>query len=149
MDPAPSRVLGVDLGDRWIGLALSDPTATLARPLEVVARGEPFWQALERLVREEGVERVVIGLPLNMDGSTGPRARDALAFKAEIEKRTGLPVDPWDERLTTVQAETALRSSGLSGRKRSERVDKVAAQIILQSWLDRRKRASEPPEPSP
>jgi putative Holliday junction resolvase len=133
------RTLGVDLGERWIGLALSDPMGISARPLEVVARGDPFWKALERLVAEEGVDRLVLGLPLNMDGSEGPRARDALAFKAEIERRSGLPVETWDERLTTAQAEAALRSSGLSGRKRAERVDKVAAQIILQSYLDRRK----------
>lgn len=140
------RTLGVDLGDRWIGLALGDPTGTYARPLEVVARGDLFWKAIERLVAEEDVDRVVLGLPLNMDGSTGPRAKEALAFKAEIEKRSGLPVDTWDERLTTVQAEAALRSSGLSGRERAQRVDKVAAQIILQSYLDRQKTAEEPTE---
>ena len=141
------RTLGVDLGDRWIGLALGDPTGTCARPLEVVERGDAFWKAVERLVAEEEVNRIVLGLPLNMDGSVGPRARQALAFKAEIERRYGLPVDTWDERLTTVQAEIALRASGLSGPKRAERVDKVAAQIILQSYLDRQGAAPEVPDP--
>jgi putative pre-16S rRNA nuclease len=133
------RTLGIDLGDRWIGLALGDPTGTYARPLEVVGRGDAFWKAIERLVTDEEVDRIVLGLPLNMDGSAGPRAKEALAFKAEIERRSGLPVDTWDERLTTVQAEAVLRSSGLSGNKRAQRVDKVAAQIILQSYLDRQK----------
>jgi putative Holliday junction resolvase len=140
------RVLGVDLGERRVGLALSDPTATYARPLLVVERGEPLWRALAKLIAEEEVGRVVIGLPLNMDGSTGPKAREALAFKQELEKRTGLPAVTWDERLTTVEAEGVLRAAGLSARKRAERVDKVAAQIILQSYLDRERSAAGPGE---
>jgi putative Holliday junction resolvase len=142
------RILGIDHGSKRIGLALSDAGATLARPLAVVAGEEALWPELERLLGEEEIERVVIGLPRNMDGTLGPKAREVLAFKERLEARTGLPVETWDERLTSREAERALRARGLSSRQMRGKVDKLAAQILLQSYLDARaRRGREEAEP--
>jgi putative Holliday junction resolvase len=143
------RILGIDHGVKRVGLALSDPSHTIARPLRVVAGEAALFQELPRLLRDEEVERIVLGLPLNMDGSIGPKAMELLAFKERLERRLvealggegAVAVETWDERLTTLQAEGALRSGGLSARERRERVDKVAAQILLQSYLDRQRSA--------
>jgi putative Holliday junction resolvase len=137
------RVLGVDWGDRWIGLALSDPGGSIAWPLDVLDGADVFWQAIDGLIAGQGIERIVLGIPVNMDGTAGPRARQALALREEIERRTGRPVEAWDERLTTVEAEAWLRRAGLSTRERRDRVDKLAAQILLQSYLDARKSREE------
>jgi len=136
------RILGIDYGDRWFGLALSDPSATLATPLCVVEGEAGLREELRYLRETEEIERLVVGIPFNMDGSLGPKARQVLAFKKRLEEEWGLPVDAWDERLTTVEAEEVLRSSGLSAAKRRQRVDKVAAQILLQGYLDARKASS-------
>lgn len=133
------KLLGIDHGERRSGIAISDSTHTFASARAVLEGEEALLREVERLVAEEGIERVVLGLPLNMDGSKGPKALAVLAFKERLEKRLGLPVDAWDERLSTVQAQGALREGGLSSRQRAARVDKVAAQIILQSYLDRQK----------
>lgn len=133
------RILGIDFGDRWIGLALSDPGGIIASPLDVLDGEAALRDALGRLVREKEIERLVVGLPVNMDGTLGPRAKRTLLFKERLEKEWSLPVDTWDERLTTIQAENALRQGTLSGAKRRMRVDKVAAQILLQSYLDRQR----------
>lgn len=140
------RILGIDYGTRRIGLAMSDAGETLAFPLTVVEGERDLHRELERLLAEESVERIVVGLPLNMNGTIGPKAREALAFKARLEKRYGLPVDTSDERLSTVQADDLLREAGLSFSKRAKRVDKVAAQILLQAYLDRRREAESEPE---
>ena len=134
------RVLGIDFGDKWIGLALSDPSRTFARPLRVVDASSDLQGLLTKLIQSEGIDYIVLGLPLNMDGSMGPKARQVLHFRERMEKESGLMVETWDERLTTVQADQALRLTGLSSRKRAEQVDKVAAQILLQSYLDCQKR---------
>jgi putative holliday junction resolvase len=140
------RLAGVDFGGRWFGIALSDPTGTIASPLET-ADGEAAAVArLGRLIAEEGVGLIVVGLPRNMDGSIGPKAREALGFAERLRERLGAPVETWDERLTTVQAERYLRDSGTKGRRRSDRVNQVAAQILLQSYLDWKRAAPPPPE---
>ena len=131
------RILGIDYGTKRIGLALSDDGQILASPLTVVHGERELHNEIERLFRSESIERFVVGLPLNMNGSIGPKAQEVLAFKARLEKRFGLPVDTSDERLSTIQAEGALREAGLSFRKRAQRIDKVAAQILLQAYLDR------------
>jgi len=141
------RVLAVDLGSRRVGVALSDPGRTFARPAGVLQTGPDLWKTLTKLIADEEVDLVVVGLPLNMDGSRGPKAEEALKFRDEIERRTGLESVTWDERLTTVEADGYLREGGLSARKRSAKVDEVAAQIILQSYLDARKAASGPDLP--
>ncbi|MCZ6792846.1 MAG: Holliday junction resolvase RuvX [Planctomycetota bacterium] len=133
------RILGIDHGDRWFGLALSDVSQTIARPLER-ARAQELWDRLEVLVSEEDVEAVVVGLPRNMDGTEGPRARLARAFAERLASRSGLPVETWDERLTTVEAERRLRRRGTSPERRRAKVDSEAAQILLQSFLDARSR---------
>ena len=137
------RILGIDHGDRHFGLALSDEGEVIASPRDVVQGEDEVFAAIETFVREEGVGMIVLGLPLNMDGSVGPRVKLGEAFADRLSQRFGLPIEFWDERLTTLQAEEALRASGLSARKRKERVDKVAAQILLQSFLNARSRPSE------
>lgn len=146
------RVLAIDYGDRWIGLALSDPSQLVAFPLRVVEGEAGLRGELERLFAEEKIERLVVGLPLNMDGTTGPKGLQVLEFKERLEREFSLPVDTWDERLTTVQAEASLRQAGLRGtvrgrgpqksgsrkKTRDRRVDQIAAQILLQSYLDRK-----------
>jgi putative Holliday junction resolvase len=135
------RILAIDPGARRIGVAISDPTGTLAQPLETIERGGPRSTAhLDRvaaLVREHGVERVVIGLPLHMDGSAGAEADAARRLGAQIAERTGVPVDYQDERWTTREAERTLRALGTKGRKLRAKSDRVAAALVLRTWLDR------------
>ena len=134
------RVLGVDLGTKNLGLAVSDETATIARPLETLRSVGPRKDvaAVARIAADHGVERVVVGDPRNMDGTPGALAEVVERFAAGLREISGLPVDLWDERLTTVAAERALREGGMSGRRRRRVVDQVAATIILQGWLDGR-----------
>jgi putative Holliday junction resolvase len=133
------RVLGVDLGSRRIGVAVS--SGTVATPYEVVERtgdrARDHGRLLE-LAAEVGAERIVVGLPLSLDGSPGPAARAVLDEVAELTVRTDLPVDTYDERLTTVTAERALAAGGVRGPARRKVVDKVAAAVMLQAWLDGR-----------
>lgn len=149
MSGEPGRVLGVDPGDARIGLAVSDPTGLIARPLETVrVRGvEEALRAIEAAAREWEVEAVVVGLPLHMFGEEGERARAARALAARIGERLALPVHLVDERLTTAEAVRHLRDSGLSRKAKKERRDAVAAQLILQTWLDRRRAPEPDPEP--
>ena len=132
------RVLGLDLGTRRIGVAVS--AATIATPysvLESSADRSADHAAIAALVDELGAERVVVGLPLSLDGKMGPAAR-AAAEEAEILGDVlAVPVETYDERLTTVTADRSLSSLGLSGQARRRVVDKVAAAVILQAWLDR------------
>jgi len=132
------RYLGIDPGRRRVGLAISDPGATFASPLEVLERRSADQVASEiaSLCRHEAVEAVVVGLPLNMDGTKGPAAREAEALAAKVRQATGLPVRMWDERLSSVSAERSLIEADMSRRRRRRTIDKVAAQIILQSFLD-------------
>lgn len=139
------RLLGIDLGRARVGLAISDELGCLAHPLETLPAGnaDTLTQRIAAIVREKDVERVVVGLPRNMDGSMGPAANEALAF---VEKLRGLlpcPVVLSDERLTTVAAHRALREAGRSTRQTRGCVDQVAAQIILQSYLDQLQMQSE------
>jgi len=135
------RVLGIDFGERRIGLALSDPTGTLASPLETLLRRPGKRPPLMRLVdvaRTNGVERLVVGLPLDLRGAETPWCREVRAIGDELARRLGVPVAYVDERLTSVRAEKAVRSVGLPKGQREEkaRVDAAAAALILQSWLD-------------
>ena len=130
------RILGIDHGDRRFGLALSDPGKSFAFPFEVIEGEDALFKRLGPLLEEKEVERIIVGLPLNMDGSTGKKANQVLDFKERLFEKFSITIDVWDERLTTVQAENLLREVGGSARKRKSRVDMVAAQIILQSYLD-------------
>ncbi len=138
------RILGVDTGTVRIGLAVSDPLGIFAQPLSWVS-GKDRARAVDeiaQIAKEREVERIVVGMPRNMDGTLGPKADEARAFMAILAEKTGLPVDEWDERLSSAAAHRSLRESQMSRRKRMERVDAVAAQMILQAYLDNRRRAT-------
>ncbi len=130
------RILGIDHGDVRIGIAMSDETAFLASPLTTVRNGKAAVDEIVALVEEHGVETIVIGLPLNMDGSCGPATEKVRKFSARLARRTDVPIIESDERLTTVTAHHNLREAGLDGKKRKGVVDMAAAQVILQDWLD-------------
>jgi putative Holliday junction resolvase len=130
------RVLGIDYGDARIGIAMSDETRFLASPLTTVMSGRDAATEVATLIDENQVDTVVIGLPLNMDGSEGTAVEKARAFSEKLKKLTSVPIIEMDERLTTVTAHENLRAAGLDGRKRKHVVDMAAAQIILQDWLD-------------
>jgi putative Holliday junction resolvase len=139
-----SRVLAVDFGERRIGLALSDPTATLAQPFGVLERRagkRPPLLKLIAIIEENDVDRVVVGLPLALDASDTEWTGTVREFAAKLAARSGRPVSLIDERLTSVMAERAVRSLGLPRheREKKERVDAAAATIILQTFLDREK----------
>jgi putative Holliday junction resolvase len=132
------RLLGVDYGRVRIGLAVSDPDCKIAFPLATHRRQGPARDAafFQTLVKEEAIAGLVVGLPLHLDGREGIKAAEARAFGAWLAEATGLPVVYWDERFTTVEAESALWAAGLTHRRRRDRRDRVAAQILLQTYLD-------------
>ncbi len=156
---APVRVAGVDFGERWLGISLSDPSGRIAHPLERAAGKEEALKRLAQLISKEEVALIVVGLPRNMDGSLGPKAREVILFADLLRQRFPVPVETWDERLTTVQAERSLEAAGMPRRKWKQRVNQVAAQILLQSFLDARcppaggagegPASSSPPRPDP
>jgi len=135
---APMRTLALDIGSKRIGLAISDPDGEFAFPRGKLERKgrEKDLMALAAMIREEEVGRVVIGIPLHMDGRKGVGAEAATALAEDLERQTGIPVETLDERLTTVEAERMLLASGHDARKRKEVVDSVAASIILRTYLD-------------
>jgi len=142
------RIMGIDFGERRVGVAVSDPTETLASPLPTLKRRagkRPPLKALEALVQEQEVGALVVGLPLTLDGSESEWTRTVRAFGEALARRTGLPLHFVDERFTSVQAERAVRGIGLPKGKREEkhRIDAAAAVLILQGWLDRRKKGVE------
>ena len=135
------RILGLDYGARTVGIAISDGLQITAQGLEIVKRDREnklrrTFVRIEELILEYGVEQLVLGFPKNMDNSIGERGEKTLAFKERLERRTGLPVVLWDERLTTVAADQAMTEAGIRFEKRKEYVDRVAAAIILQGYLD-------------
>ena len=138
------RALGIDPGTRRIGVAVSDRSGTIASPLTVIERGRSRGGELEqiaRLVRDEEAEVVVVGLPLNMDGTQGKAAERAIHDARRLATVVDVPVEMHDERRTTVSADRSMIEAGLDALQRRQRVDKVAAAIMLQSWLDTRRRA--------
>ena len=133
----PGRVLGLDLGDARIGVAISDPQRRLAVPLGTVRTGAPAdVKAIAELARENEAELVVVGHPLLMSGRAGERAHLAERFAEALGAVLGLPVVLQDERLSSAEADRALRGAGRSGRERRREVDRSAATVILQAWLD-------------
>ncbi len=133
-----ARVLGIDYGERRIGLALSDPTGTVATPLRVIQVQNPGGVVRDILacVQEYKVDRLVVGLPMRMDGSLGPAAEKTRAFADRLKETAPVPVEFWDERFSTVTAQQALIEGGTRRNKRKQLVDKLAAQILLQHYLD-------------
>jgi putative holliday junction resolvase len=134
-----TRALGLDLGSRRIGVALSDSAGMVATPYDVLTRAGDRTRdhgRIAELVDEAGAEVVVVGLPLSLDGSIGPAARSVLDETDELRARLLVGVITWDERLSTIEAKQRLRAAGVKGRKGRRVVDQVAATVILQSWLD-------------
>ena len=134
------RILGLDHGTRRVGVAASDELQMIAQPLEYIP-AEPFADFLTRLkeiLREKEVDLILIGMPRNMDGSYGPAALKVQEFAAALKDAVTVPLKLWDERLTTAQAQKFLIQGGVRRDKRKEKVDKTAAAILLQSYLDSR-----------
>jgi putative Holliday junction resolvase len=136
------RALGLDLGTRRIGVAISDGDGTIASPIETLTRGRDHaadHAAVAAIVEEWGAGVVVVGLPLSLDGSNGPAATSALAEVDELRAALEVPIETHDERFTTVTADHQLREQGVRGRRRTAVIDQAAAAILLQSWLDQRR----------
>lgn len=134
------RILGLDYGTKTVGVAISDDLLITARALEIIRRDEalkirPTLRRIEEIISEYSVTKIILGLPLNMDMSMSEMASCALSFKEKIEKRTGLPVIMWDERLSSIEAEEVMRLNGIAAKDFKKYVDMVAAKIILESYL--------------
>ncbi len=135
------RIMGLDFGSKTVGVAVSDPLGLTAQGIEIVRRTSEnklrkTLARIEELIREYQVTKIVLGFPKNMNNTVGERAEKSLAFKEMLERRTGLPVVMWDERLTTVEANRTLMESGVRRENRKEYVDMIAAVYILQGYLD-------------
>ena len=132
------RFMGLDVGDKRIGIALSDESATIASPTETLQRrgNRKDIAHLLDLARRETVTRILVGMPYSLDGSTGPQALKVSRFATALAAETEIPVTTWDERFTTVDAEIALREAKVSPGARRAKIDRAAAAIILQSYLD-------------
>ena len=135
------RILGLDYGSKTVGVAVCDPLGITAQGVEIIRRKDEnklrqTLARIEELVREYQAEEIVLGLPKNMNNTLGDRVEKTMAFKEMLERRTGLNVTLWDERLTTVAADKAMMEAGLNGRQRKEYVDMIAAVFILQGYLD-------------
>jgi putative Holliday junction resolvase len=136
------RILGLDVGARRIGIAVSDPLGITAQGLETLERRNKRsdFAELERVIREFGVKEIVVGLPLRMSGLEGRQAEKMQIFAEDLRKRFRLPVHMWDERLTSAEANRLLRETELSIEKRGKAVDRMAAVLILQGWMERQGR---------
>ena len=137
------RIMGLDFGSKTVGVAVSDPLLITAQGLEIIRRKEEnklrqTLARIEELITEYEVEEIVVGLPKNMNASEGARVELTNEFKEKLERRTGLPVTMWDERLTTVAADRAMMEAGIRRENRKDYVDKIAATLILQGYLDYR-----------
>lgn len=132
------RALGLDVGDKTIGVAVSDELGWTAQPVTTIRRSnlKVDLEALAAIVSEKEADRFVIGLPLNMDDTEGPRAEKTRRFAVAVEERFGLPIVLWDERLSTWEAERMLLEANMKRQKRREVIDTVAAVVILRSWID-------------
>jgi putative Holliday junction resolvase len=137
----PVRIAAIDLGKARVGVAVADELGLMAHPRPPLDghNKKALLAALAALARDEGLERFLVGFPLEMTGEEGPAARKALAFAEDLASATGLEVELWDERLTTVEATRHLRDGGVKGRDRKARIDGAAAAVMLQGWLDRRR----------
>jgi putative Holliday junction resolvase len=131
------RRLGIDLGASRIGIAISDELGMLAHPVETIPNDSGFLAKLQKMVIEKGITAIVMGIPRNMDGSYGPAAEKAKLFLSQLKTEfPGVQLIPWDERLTTMEAQRLLHAAGRDVKKSRPVIDQVAAQVILQSYLD-------------
>jgi len=138
LDPRLARVLGLDVGSKRIGLAISDPLGITAQGLDTIHRQNKRldFAELEKVVREYQVAEIVVGYPLRMSGAEGIQAEKMQRFAEELRQRFPIPVHLWDERLSSAQANRLLRQTDLSIKKRGQAVDRMAAILILQSWME-------------
>jgi putative Holliday junction resolvase len=146
------RALGIDLGSKRIGIAISDRDGTVATPVDVVARTrdrQATHRTIAGLVAEWEAEIVVVGMPYRLDGQMGPAAIAAQAEADELADTLGVPVETYDERLTTVTAQRSIIEMQMSPEARRKVVDKIAAAVMLQSWLDHRRSVNRPEDPLP
>ena len=135
------RIMGLDFGSKTVGVAISDPLLITAQGIEIIRRKDEnklrqTLARIEELIVEYEVTKIVLGLPKNMNDTLGERAALSLEFHDKLERRTGLPVVMWDERLTTVAADKAMMEAGIRREYRKDYVDKIAAVLILQGYLD-------------
>jgi putative Holliday junction resolvase len=133
------RIMGLDLGDKTIGIAVSDPMGWTAQSVEVIQRGESLKKEIARLgelIKQYEIEMILLGLPKNMNGTLGDRGLKSIEYSEFLKKKFGLPVEMWDERLSTVAAERILLEADMSRAKRKKNIDKIAAGVILQGYLD-------------
>ena len=135
------RIMGLDYGSKTVGVAVSDPLGLTAQGIEIVRRKSEnklrqTLARIEEIAKEYGVEKIVLGFPKHMNNDIGERAEKSLEFKEMLERRTGLPVVMWDERLTTVEADRTMMETGIRRENRKEYVDMIAAVFILQGYLD-------------
>jgi len=139
-----TRILGLDLGSKTIGVAVSDGLGITAQGLEVIRResGRKDLERLREIVEEYEVGEIVVGLPVNMDGSLGPQAEKALAFAGKLKEALGVEVNTYDERLSTSLAQRTLIEADVSRARRKKVIDMLAAQVILQGYLDKRRRTA-------
>jgi putative holliday junction resolvase len=139
-DGSTGRILGLDVGSRRIGIAVSDPLGITAQGLETLQRRNKRHDlaALEQVIRGYAVREIVVGLPLRMSGAEGTQSEKMQVFAEELRKRFRLPVHLWDERLTSAEANRLLRETELSIEKRAKAVDRMAAVLILQGWMESR-----------
>lgn len=138
------RILGLDVGSKTIGVAISDPLGITAQGLETIRRKNKRFDfgQLERLLQKYEVSEIVVGYPLRLSGAEGRQSEKMQLFAEELRKKFGLPVRLWDERLTSSQANRVLREAELSIEKRGKAVDRLAAVLILQNWMDARGQAA-------
>jgi len=144
------RLIGLDVGDKTIGVAVSDELGFGAHPVTVIKRTESLRKdigKLRELAEEYKVERIIVGLPIMLAGTTGVQAEKVLAFVEEVRKRIRIPIETWDERLTTSEVERMLIETGHRREKRREIIDMYAAAVILQSYMDRQRSARTEEEP--
>lgn len=135
------RIIGLDFGSKTVGVAVSDPLGITAQGIEIIRRESPkrlrrTLARIEELIAEYQVTEIVLGYPKNMNNTEGERCEKTKEFKEMLERRIGLPVTLWDERLTTVSADRAMAEGKISGQERRQHVDKIAAALILQGYLD-------------
>lgn len=140
-------ILGIDFGQARIGLAISDELRLLAHPLATIPAGKDSADRIAEIARDRAIDKIVIGVPRHMSGEIGDAARQALDFAAELRQKVTCPVQTWDERLTTVAANKALTAAGKKTRETRMFVDQVAAQLILQGYLDSQQNGLETGEP--
>jgi len=136
--PQPKRILGLDVGSKTIGLAISDPLGITAQGIETIRRSNKRadFEQLDNVIRKHDVRELVVGYPLRMSGSEGTQAERMQRFAEDLRNRFQLPVHLWDERLTSAQANRVLRETDMSVKRRGQVVDRLAAVLILQSWMD-------------